>query len=326
MSKRFGTLFDSPLFKENAENEEELKDEEEVGAGAEEATDDEFDAEEVAGEDLSYLDNIDEDEEESEGEGDDTEEEDFDDEDYDDSEEEDFDGEEEFEEGEDDEFSEGEEDFGDDDFGGEEGEGAEVGGEAPQLTSNTYDSGKAEEEPKMFYPSEEEVTLDVIEETGNGAVGDEAALTAMEMETPEAQSVEVGESQTELPEVPEEYNFEGVYNSEIEDFDNGFGANLETSTDDGMESDFDAEEDGDDFGTDEDEEFDSEEEDDFEDDDLGGDEDFGDEEEFDDTESDDVEAEGVDFDDDYDSEEDDEDFDVDTDGDDDFEDDEEDKE
>ena len=311
MSKRFGTLFNSPLFKESVgNNEDEIKDEDEVGAEAEEATDNEFDASEVAGEDLSYLDDIDEDgEEEFEDEGDDVEEDDFEDEDYDDSEEdtgEEFDDEDDFD-GEED-FSEDDE-YGDDEFEGEEG--AEVAGEAPQLTSNTYDSGKAEEEPKMFYPSEEEVTLEVIEETGNGAVGDEAAITAMDMETPEVESVEVGESQTELPEVPEEYDFEGVYNSEIEDFDNGFGANLETSTDDDMESDFDVEEDGDDFGTDEDEEFDAE---DGDDEDFESDEDFGDEEEEfeDDEECDDVEAEGVDFDDDFESEEDDEDFDIDT--------------
>lgn len=299
MNKRFGTLFNSPLFKESIENDEEdFKEEDEVGAEAEEATDDEFDASEVAGEDLSYLDGID-DEEDDEIEEDDSE----GDEDFDESDDED-----DFEEGEDDEFSEEGDEYGDDEF--EEGEeGAEVGGEAPQLTSNTYDSGKAEEEPKMFYPSEEEVTLEVIEETGNGAIGDEPALTAMEMETPEAESVEAGESQTELPAIPDEYDFEGTYNDEDEfDFDNGFGANLEVS-EEGTEDDFDGE--GDDFGTDEDEEFDAEAE---------SDEDFDETEddEFDtDEESDEefVEADGVDFgDDEFDETEgDDEDFDVDAD-------------
>lgn len=314
MSKRFGTLFDSPLFKESIGNDEEdFKEEDEIG--------DEFDANEVAGEDLSYLDGIDDEEDETEEDDSEGDDEDFDEseDDYEDDGDEEFDDESDFEEGEDEDFSEEDEEFGDDEF---EGEGTEVGGEAPQLTSNTYDSGKAEEEPKMFYPSEEEVTLEVIEETGNGAVGDEPALTAMEMETPEASSVEVGESQTELPEIPEEYDFEGTYNDEDEfDFDNGFGVNLEVS-EEGAEDDFDGE--GDDFGTDEDEEFDSEEGDDEDFDDMD-DEEFETEEESDD---DFVEADGVDFgDDDFDAEEgDDEDFDIDTDGDDEFETEEEDEE
>lgn len=324
MSKRFGTLFNSPLFKESIGNDEEdFKEEDEVGAEADEATDDEFDANEIAGEDLSYLDGIDDEEDETEEDDSEGDDEDFDEseDDYEDDGDEEFDDESDFEEGEDEDFSEEDEEFGDDEFEGES-EGTEVGGEAPQLTSNTYDSGKAEEEPKMFYPSEEEVTLEVIEETGNGAVGDEPALTAMEMETPEANSVEVGESQTELPEIPEEYDFEGTYNDEDEfDFDNGFGANLEVS-EEGAEDDFDGE--GDDFGTDEDEEFDSEEGDDEDFDDMD-DEEFETEEESDD---DFVEADGVDFgDDDFDAEEgDDEDFDIDTDGDDEFETEEEDEE
>ena len=65
----------------------------------------------------------------------------------------------------------------------------------------------------MYYPSEDEVTLEVLEETGNGAVGDEPALQAMEQETPEVASVEAGESQTELAEIPEEFNFEGTYDA-----------------------------------------------------------------------------------------------------------------
>ena len=292
---RYNTLLNSPLFKESVENEEDFKE------------DTALDSEEIIGEDLSYLDEIDEEDDEPADDEEDTDEdEDFDDEDeFGDDSEEGFDDDEEF----DDESSD--EEFEDDGFEDGEGtdefeDGGEVGGDAPQLTANQYDGGKTEEEPKMYYHSEDEVTLEVLEETGNGAVGDEPALTAMEQETPEVASVEAGESQTTLAEIPEEFNFEGTYDAEDEfTFDNGFGVDLEVS-EEGTEDDFDGE--GDDFGDEEgtdDEEFEGDDE--FEDEDS--EEGFDDEEEFDDEE-----ADTADFgDDDLGAEDDDEDFDIDTD-------------
>lgn len=276
-NNRYANLMNSDLFKESAEHEEEDFTEEEDGATEVEA----LDTEEVTGEDLSYLSELDEEEDAAEDD------EDFNDEDTDDGD--DFDEEgDDFEdsndeEGFDDDFEEGDDEFSDEEEYGDDDCGTD--GEAPQLTANTYDSGKAEEEPKMFYPSEDEVTLEVIEETGNGAVGDEPALVAMDIETPEVESVEVGESQTSLPEIPDEFSFDGTYD-EDDGFDNGFGANLEVEEDMGSDDDFEGADE--DFGDEE-----SAEDDDFADDEEGFDEDFDDEEEGTDDEFED--AEGVDF-------------------------------
>ena len=157
----------------------------------------------------------------------------------------------------------------------------------------------------MYYTSEEEVELTVIEETGNGAIGDEPAVDAMNPEGEEVTSVQAGETQTELPEVPEDLLGEGTFDA-VDDFnvDNGFvaasleleaddfGDNLEDSDDEDFgDEEFDEESD-DEFEGESDEEFDDEaefdtDEDEFGDEESDEEEDFDDAEEFEDEEFDD---------------------------------------